>query len=58
MCFQCTTDDGQYVVAGAGELHLEICLNDLETVHAGVPIKVGMCSRAMYFFCCFFEKHF
>jgi len=30
--FQCTTDDGQYVVAGAGELHLEICLNDLETI--------------------------
>lgn len=36
---QCTTDEGQYVVAGAGELHLEICLKDLETVHAGVPIK-------------------
>jgi len=26
-------------VAGAGELLLEICLKDLETVHAGVPIK-------------------
>lgn len=36
---QCTTDDGQYIVAGAGELHLEICLKDLEEVHAGVPIK-------------------
>nr|KAG5704989.1 hypothetical protein BaRGS_022831 [Batillaria attramentaria] len=36
---QCTTDGGQYVVAGAGELHLEICLKDLELVHAGVPIK-------------------
>ncbi|KAK7107928.1 elongation factor 2-like [Littorina saxatilis] len=36
---QCTTDGGQYIVAGAGELHLEICLKDLETMHAGVPIK-------------------
>lgn len=36
---QCSMDGGQHVVAGAGELHLEICLNDLENVHAGVPIK-------------------
>ncbi|KAL8563308.1 hypothetical protein ACOMHN_028831 [Nucella lapillus] len=36
---QCTTEEGQCVVAGAGELHLEICLKDLETVHAGVPLK-------------------
>lgn len=33
--------DGQYVIAGAGELHLEICLRDLEKKYACVPIKVG-----------------
>jgi elongation factor 2 len=27
------------VIAGAGELHLEICLKDLEEMHACVPIK-------------------
>ena len=27
-------------MAGAGELHLEICLNDLENEYAGVPLKV------------------
>lgn len=31
-------DQGQHVVAGAGELHLEICLKDLEEDHAGIPI--------------------
>lgn len=36
---QCTTDEGQHIVAGAGELHLEICLNDLEQEYAGVPLK-------------------
>jgi hypothetical protein len=35
-------DEGQYIVAGAGELHLEICLKDLEEVHAGIPIKVKL----------------
>ncbi|RYP91407.1 hypothetical protein DL770_002452 [Monosporascus sp. CRB-9-2] len=33
-----TSDSGEHVVAGAGELHLEICLNDLEHDHAGVPL--------------------
>jgi len=28
-------------VAGAGELHLEICLKDLQEDHAGVPLKVS-----------------
>ncbi|KAK7455739.1 translation elongation factor 2 [Stygiomarasmius scandens] len=38
-CVQVTTSDtGQHVVAGAGELHLEICLKDLEEDHAGVPL--------------------
>ncbi|CAO3658249.1 unnamed protein product [Umbelopsis ramanniana] len=36
-----TSDSGEHIVAGAGELHLEICLKDLEEDHAGVPIKVG-----------------
>ena len=30
---------GQHIIAGAGELHLEICLKDLEEDHAGIPIK-------------------
>jgi elongation factor 2 len=33
------SDDGQHIIAGAGELHLEICLKDLEEDHAGVPLK-------------------
>ncbi|KAJ7757517.1 P-loop containing nucleoside triphosphate hydrolase protein [Mycena metata] len=32
-------DNGEHIVAGAGELHLEICLKDLEEDHAGVPLK-------------------
>jgi len=31
-------DAGDYIIAGAGELHLEICLKDLEEDHAGIPI--------------------
>jgi len=34
-------DSGEHVVAGAGELHLEICLKDLEEDHAGVPLKIS-----------------
>merc|ERR1739838_91107 len=34
-----TEESGEHIVAGAGELHLEICLKDLEEDHAGVPIK-------------------
>ncbi|KAI1812752.1 P-loop containing nucleoside triphosphate hydrolase protein [Poronia punctata] len=33
-----TNDSGEHVVAGAGELHLEICLKDLEEDHAAVPL--------------------
>jgi elongation factor 2 len=29
---------GQHIIAGAGELHLEICLKDLEEDFAGIPI--------------------
>lgn len=32
---------GEIVVAGAGEMHVEICLNDLEIEHAKVPIIRG-----------------
>ena len=34
-------ESGEHVVAGAGELHLEICLKDLEEDHAGIPLKVS-----------------
>lgn len=32
-------ESGEHIVAGAGELHLEICLKDLEEDHAGIPLK-------------------
>jgi elongation factor 2 len=32
---------GEHIVAGAGELHLEICLKDLEEDHAGVPLRIS-----------------
>jgi len=34
-----TEESGELIIAGAGELHLEICLKDLEEDHAGVPIN-------------------
>ncbi|KAJ9623631.1 translation elongation factor 2 [Taxawa tesnikishii (nom. ined.)] len=34
-------ESGQHIVAGAGELHLEICLKDLEEDHAGVPLRIS-----------------
>ena len=37
---QCIFEEsGEHIVAGAGELHLEICLKDLEEDHAQIPIK-------------------
>ncbi|KAK2164859.1 hypothetical protein LSH36_58g18051 [Paralvinella palmiformis] len=37
---QCSIEEsGEHIVAGAGELHLEICLKDLEEDHACIPIK-------------------
>jgi elongation factor 2 len=36
-----TTSDeatGEHIVAGSGELHVEICLNDLAKDHAGIEI--------------------
>ncbi|KAL1994838.1 hypothetical protein VTN49DRAFT_1025 [Thermomyces lanuginosus] len=35
------SESGEHVIAGAGELHLEICLKDLEEDHAGVPLRVS-----------------
>ncbi|KAJ1503702.1 Elongation factor 2, partial [Coelomomyces lativittatus] len=41
-CVQCSiSESGEHIVAGAGELHLEICLKDLEEDHAQVPLKTG-----------------
>jgi elongation factor 2 len=34
-------ESGEHIIAGAGELHLEICFKDLEEDHAGVPLKQG-----------------
>lgn len=36
---QCLVENGQHIVLGAGELHLDVCLQDLEEDHAGVPLK-------------------
>lgn len=36
-----TSESGEHIVAGAGELHLEICLKDLEEDHAGVPLTIS-----------------
>jgi len=33
-----TTESGEHVIAGCGELHIEICLNDLQE-YAKIPIK-------------------
>jgi len=40
---QCITSrTGEHIIAGAGELHLEICLKDLrEDFMKGAPVKVG-----------------
>ncbi|KAF8726155.1 hypothetical protein AX14_008016 [Amanita brunnescens Koide BX004] len=35
------SETGEHIVAGAGELHLEICLKDLQEDHAGVPLKIS-----------------
>jgi len=39
---RCTVEEtGEHVIAGAGELHLEICLKDLEEDYAKCPLKKG-----------------
>jgi len=38
----CTTEEnGQHIIAGCGELHVEICLNDLQKVYANCEIKIS-----------------
>jgi elongation factor 2 len=32
-------ESGEYIIAGAGELHLEVCLKDLEEDHANIPLR-------------------
>lgn len=45
--FQCIIEEsGEHIIAGAGELHLEICLKDLEEDHACIPIKVRLLCAA------------
>jgi len=39
MVLTLTEESGEHIVAGAGELHLEICLKDLEEDHACIPLK-------------------
>lgn len=36
-----TNESGEHIVAVAGELHLDICLNDLQNDHAGVPLIIS-----------------
>ena len=39
---QCYTEEsGEHIIAGCGELHIEICLKDLETRFAKCEIKRG-----------------
>ncbi|KAJ2930373.1 hypothetical protein H1R20_g6724, partial [Candolleomyces eurysporus] len=35
------SETGEHIVAGAGELHLEICLKDLQEDHAAVPLEIS-----------------
>merc|ERR1719355_84735 len=38
----CTTEEsGEHVIAGCGELHVEICLKDLKNEYARCPLKKG-----------------
>jgi elongation factor 2 len=36
-----TEESGEHIIAGCGELHIEICLKDLEEDYAKCPIKKG-----------------
>lgn len=39
---QCTSEEsGQHIIAGCGELHVEICLKDLQDEFASCPITVS-----------------
>lgn len=42
LCVISTSDSGEHVIAGAGELHLEICLHDLqEDFMGGTQVKIS-----------------
>lgn len=36
-----TTENGEHIIAGAGELHLEICLKDLQEDFMGTEVRVS-----------------
>jgi len=36
-----TEENGQHIIAGCGELHVEICLNDLQKEYANCEIKIS-----------------
>lgn len=40
LCQVSTSESGEHVIAAAGELHLEICLKDLEEEYSKIPLKV------------------
>ncbi|KCZ75693.1 hypothetical protein H311_03325, partial [Anncaliia algerae PRA109] len=40
LCQVSFTDNGEFTIAGAGELHLEICINDLKNEYAGIEIEI------------------
>jgi len=40
LCLVTMSESGEHILAAAGELHLEICLQDLEEEHAQIPLKV------------------
>jgi len=41
-CVQCYNEEsGEHIVAGAGELHLEICLKDLQEEFCGVELRTS-----------------
>lgn len=41
LCLTFHSESGEHIVAGAGELHLEVCLKDLQQDHAQVPLKIS-----------------
>lgn len=50
---QCIIEEsGEHIIAGAGELHLEICLKDLEEDHACIPLKVRRLEQSNRIFFC------
>jgi elongation factor 2 len=39
LCY--TEESGEHIIAGAGELHLEICLKDLQEEYMGTDVKIS-----------------